>query len=163
MPLRTRIEHVDAPRPMESHPHASAFVRTTGRGSIAKASLCRTPAATRRPARSAESACGRIGLLVLHHGKWNDKELVPAEWLTESVAPSQELNKSYGYLWWNNTTNKWPNVPKDAFAALGKWDNNIFVAPSLDLIVIRQSHLAPAKGHQIAEYYQLVCDAVKKP
>ena len=102
-------------------------------------------------------------MLVLHHGKWNDKELVPAEWLTESVAPSQELNKSYGYLWWNNTTNKWPNVPKDAFAALGKWDNNIFVAPSLDLIVIRQSDLAPAKGHQIAEYYQLVCDAVKKP
>jgi hypothetical protein len=48
----------------------------------------------------------------------------------------------------------------DAFAALGKWDNNNFVAPSLDLIVIRQSDLAPAKGHQIAEFYQLVCDAV---
>ncbi len=51
-------------------------------------------------------------------------------------------------------------MPKDAFAALGKWDNNIFVAPSLDLIVIRQSDLAPGKDHKIAEYYQLVCDAV---
>lgn len=29
------------------------------------------------------------------------------------------------------------------FAALGRWDNNIFVAPCLDLIVIRQSDLAP--------------------
>ena len=106
---------------------------------------------------------GRIGLLVRHQGKWNDKQIVPAAWLTESIAPSQDLNKSYGYLWWNNTTNKWPGVPKDAYAALGKWDNNIFVAPGLDLIVIRQSDLAPAKGHQIAEYYQLVCDAVKKP
>lgn len=106
---------------------------------------------------------GRIGLLVLHHGKWKDQQLVPAGWLAESVAPSQELNKSYGYLWWNNTTKKWPGVPADAFAALGKWDNNIFVAPSLDLVVIRQSDLAPAKGHQIAEYFQLVCDAVKKP
>ncbi len=103
---------------------------------------------------------GRIGLLVRHHGKWNNKQIVPAAWLSESIAASQELNKSYGYLWWNNTTNKWPNVPKDAFAALGKWDNNIFVAPSLDLIVIRQSDLAPGKDHKIAEYYQLVCDAV---
>ncbi len=105
---------------------------------------------------------GRIGLLVLHQGQWNDKQIVPAAWLAESIAPSQELNKSYGYLWWNNTTNKWPNVPKDAFAALGKWDNNILVVPSLDLVVIRQSDLAPAKGHQIAEYFQLVCDAVQK-
>jgi CubicO group peptidase (beta-lactamase class C family) len=105
---------------------------------------------------------GRVGLLVLHQGKWKDQQLVPGAWLTESVAPSQELNESYGYLWWNNTTSKWPNVPKDAYAALGKWDNNIFVAPSLDLIVIRQSDLAPAKGHQIAEYYRLVCDAVGK-
>jgi hypothetical protein len=54
-------------------------------------------------------------------------------------------------------------VPADAFAALGKWDNNILVVPSLDLVVIRQSDLAPGKGHQIAEYFQLVCEAVKKP
>lgn len=105
----------------------------------------------------------RIGLLVRHHGRWNDRQVVPAAWLTESIAPSQELNPSYGYLWWNNTTGKWPGVPKDAFAALGRWDNNIFVAPGLDLIVIRQSDLAPGKDHKIAEYYQLVCDAVKKP
>lgn len=105
-------------------------------------------------------AMGRIGLLVLHQGKWQDKEVVPAAWLAESIAPSQELNKSYGYLWWNNSTKKWPNVPADAFAALGKWDNNIFIVPSLDLVVIRQSDLAPAKGHQISEYLKLVCDAV---
>ena len=55
-------------------------------------------------------------------------------------------------------------MPKEAFAALGRWDNNIFVAPSLDLIVIRQSDLAPpAKDYRIADYFQLVCDAVKKP
>ncbi len=105
----------------------------------------------------------RIGLMVLHHGEWNGKPIVPAAWLKESIGASQDLNPSYGYLWWNNTTGKWPKVPKDAYAALGKWDNNIFIAPSLDLVVIRQSDLAPAKGHQIAEYYQLVCDAVMKP
>jgi hypothetical protein len=66
-------------------------------------------------------------------------------------------------LWWNNTTKKWPGVPTDAFAALGKWDNNILVVPSLDLVVVRQSDLAPGKDHQIAEYFQMACDAVKKP
>lgn len=112
--------------------------------------------------RTTGRSLGRIGLLVLHHGKWKDQQLAPAAWLTESTGPSQELNPSYGYLWWNNTTNKWPGVPKDAFAALGRWDNNIVVVPSLDLVVIRQSDLEPAKGHQIAEYYRLVCEAVKK-
>lgn len=105
----------------------------------------------------------RIGLMVLHHGKWHDKQIVPAAWLAESIAPSQDLNKSYGYLWWNNTTNRFPKLPQDAYAALGKWDNNIFIVPSLDLVVIRQSDLEPAKDHKIAEYYHLVCDAVKKP
>ena len=66
----------------------------------------------------------------------------------------------HGDLWWNNSTRRWPNVPRDAYAALVRWDNNIFVAPSLDLVVIRQSDLEPAKGHQVAEYYQLVCDSV---
>ncbi len=108
-------------------------------------------------------AMGRIGLLVLNQGKWQDKQVVPTEWLKESVAPSQELNKSYGYLWWNNSTNKWPKVPQDAFAALGRWDNNILIVPSLDLVVIRQSDRQPGKDHQIAEYFQLVCEAVTKP
>lgn len=105
---------------------------------------------------------GRIGLLVLHHGKWMDKQLIPSEWLAESIAPSQAMNKSYGYLWWNNTTNKWPGVPADAYAALGRWDNNILIVPSLDLVVIRQSDLAPAQGHNVTEYFKLVCDAIAK-
>jgi CubicO group peptidase (beta-lactamase class C family) len=106
---------------------------------------------------------GRLGLLALHQGEWNGKRIVPADWLKESIGPSQELNPSYGYLWWNNTAKKWPNVPKDAFAALGRWDNNIVIVPSLDLVIIRQSDIAPGQGHQIAEYFSLVCDAVTKP
>ena len=106
---------------------------------------------------------GRIGLLVLNHGEWNGQKVVPAEWLKESVGPSQKMNTSYGYLWWNNTKNNWPNVPKDAFAAMGRWDNDILVVPSLDLVVIRQSDLEPGQGHQIAEYFSLVCGAVTKP
>lgn len=105
---------------------------------------------------------GRIGLLVLHEGRWKDKQIIPSKWLEESIAPSQDQNKTYGYLWWNNATGKWPGVPKDAYAALGRWDNDILIVPSLDLVVVRQSDLEPGKGFQIAEYFQLVCDAVDK-
>lgn len=107
-------------------------------------------------------AMGRIGLLVLNEGRWRDKQVVPAKWLAESTAASQVLNPSYGYLWWNNSTNKWPGVPKDAYAAMGRWDNDILIVPSLELVVIRQSDLEPAQGHQIAEYFGLVCGAVRK-
>ena len=63
---------------------------------------------------------------------------MPADWLAAATRPSQSLEKSYGYLWWNNTTGKWPGVPADAFAAIGKFDNDMLIVPSLDLIVIRQ-------------------------
>lgn len=95
--------------------------------------------------------------------KWPRHSVTRNRNAAESVATSQELNKSYGYLWWNNTTNKWPGVLADALAALGKWDNNILVVPSLDLIVIRQSDLAPDDGHKIAAYFQMACEAVEKP
>jgi CubicO group peptidase (beta-lactamase class C family) len=39
----------------------------------------------------------RVGVLVADGGRWNDRELVPAEWLRKSTAPQPER---YGYLWW---------------------------------------------------------------
>lgn len=81
----------------------------------------------------------RFGLLFLRNGKWQDERIVPAAWVKEATGPSQEMNPEYGYLWWNNSTGKkWPGVPKDAYAALGKAQNNMLIVPSLDLIVIRQ-------------------------
>ncbi|HEX3725488.1 MAG TPA: PQQ-dependent sugar dehydrogenase, partial [Pirellulales bacterium] len=47
-------------------------------------------------------------------------------------------SQRYGYLWWNNSTHHWPNVPADAFAALGRFDNDMLMVPSLDMVVIRQ-------------------------
>jgi CubicO group peptidase (beta-lactamase class C family) len=65
--------------------------------------------------------------------------------------PSQELNPGYGLLWWLNGQ-RWflppkaqerverpllPDVPDDAFAALGAEDRLCVVVPSLDLVVAR--------------------------
>ncbi len=83
-------------------------------------------------------ALARFGLVFLNQGKWQDRQVVPASWVAEATGPSQDMNKSYGYLWWNNTTGKWKGSPADAYAALGRFDNNMFIIPSLDMIVIRQ-------------------------
>jgi CubicO group peptidase (beta-lactamase class C family) len=84
-------------------------------------------------------ALARFGLMFLNGGKWQDKAIVPGNWVSEATAPSQEMNKTYGYLWWNNSTGaKWPGVPSDAYASLGRFDNNMLIVPSLDLILIRQ-------------------------
>jgi CubicO group peptidase (beta-lactamase class C family) len=105
----------------------------------------------------------RYGLLFLNHGKWQDRQLVPAGWVAEATGPSQKMNKSYGYLWWNNTDGKWRGVPSDAFASLGRFDNSMLIVPSLDLIVLRQ--VGDDTGHDrkidIGELWRLAVESVQ--
>jgi CubicO group peptidase (beta-lactamase class C family) len=104
----------------------------------------------------------RFGLLFLNQGKWQDRQLISANWVQEATGPSQTLNPSYGYLWWNNSTGKWPGVPKDAYAALGRFDNNMLIVPSLDLIVIRQvgDDSGNTRKIVVGELWKLATDAV---
>lgn len=103
--------------------------------------------------RSSLRDMSRFGLLVLRNGKWESKELISASFLKEATSTSQELNESYGYLWWLNGKASyklpgggggaaqsgllWPDCPPDAFGALGAQDKKIYVVPSLDLVVSR--------------------------
>jgi CubicO group peptidase (beta-lactamase class C family) len=80
----------------------------------------------------------RFGLLFLNKGSWRGNKLIAPEWVAQATHASQDLNKRYGFLWWNNSTDAWSGVPEDAYAALGKFDNDMLIVPSLDLIVIRQ-------------------------
>ncbi len=94
----------------------------------------------------------RFGLLVLNQGRWGDKTvLADTAYLAASLNTSQELNRSYGYLWWLNGKESHmlpkvkrvfpgtlvPSAPKDLVAALGKGDKKIYAVPSLDLVVAR--------------------------
>jgi CubicO group peptidase (beta-lactamase class C family) len=108
-------------------------------------------------------ALARFGLLVLRDGRWQERQIVPADWLAAAARPSQSHNKNYGYLWWNNTVGKWPGVPPGAFAAMGKFDNDMLIVPSLDLIVIRQ--VGDVTGHEpkvdMSELFRLAVEAVE--
>jgi glucose/arabinose dehydrogenase len=106
-------------------------------------------------------ALARFGVLVLNKGQWRGNKVVSSTWLADATRPSQDLQKKYGYLWWNNTTGSWPGVPADAFAALGHLDNDMLVVPSLDLIVIRQA--SDEATLKIAELFALAAAAVTDP
>lgn len=104
----------------------------------------------------------RFGLMFMNRGKWQDRQIVPPAWTEEASRPSQTMNPSYSYLWWNNSVGMWPGVPKDAFASLGKSDNSMLLVPSLDLIVLRQIGDDPVQNRKlkIGELWKLAVDAV---
>jgi hypothetical protein len=97
----------------------------------------------------------------------------------EMVNSSQELNKSYGYLWWLNGKENYmipqsqfvfngsmfPNAPDDMIAALGKNGQFINVIPSENMDWIRmgdapdESLISFTLNNEICEYLNdLVCE-----
>lgn len=99
----------------------------------------------------------RFGLLSLAKGVWDgDTLLNDPQYFYDMTHPSQEMNKSYGYLWWLNGQTTFmlpdlqivipgkiiPNAPDDLIAALGKNDQKIHVVPSKNWVVVRQGEAA---------------------
>ena len=72
----------------------------------------------------------RLGLLALHHGMWDGKQIVSADWISQSTTPSQTLNTWYGLLWWIM-----PQVR--GYAMLGAFDTSMYVIPDMDLVIVR--------------------------
>ncbi len=91
----------------------------------------------------------RFGLLWLHGGAWQGKQLVPEDWVSASLTPAS-VYEGYGYQWWleGSTT---PGLPADLFAALGHDGQFIYIVPSLDLVVVRNGHYDKDLGEPIAD------------
>lgn len=93
----------------------------------------------------------RFGLLALNKGKWKDEQIINENYFNESTHTSQEINPSYGYLWWLNGKSKFmlprsqtvfqgaliPNAPSDMFAALGASDQKLYVIPGKKMVIVR--------------------------
>lgn len=97
----------------------------------------------------------RFGLLILNQGIWaSDTVLKDSDYFQAMVNSSQNLNPSYGYLWWLNgkgshmipdiqyvvPTDLIPAAPDDCIAALGKNDQKLYVVPSEGLVVVRMGN-----------------------
>ena len=96
----------------------------------------------------------RFGLLYLRHGRWDDKQIVPAEWVDRSTKAysTTDRNLGYGFLWWIVPPDPPAALasPPGTFFALGAGGQFVIVIPVYDLVVV---HLTRTKRD--ASYGQL--------
>jgi CubicO group peptidase (beta-lactamase class C family) len=91
----------------------------------------------------------RLGYLMAHDGKWEDKQIVPHWWIEQATKSSQQLNPSYGYTFWVNTDGVlWPSAPRDTFAFRGFTASRLYIVPSLDLVVARLGYAPQNWGEE---------------
>jgi CubicO group peptidase (beta-lactamase class C family) len=89
----------------------------------------------------------RIGLVMLHKGRWNGRQVVPSAWVAESTrlhVPAAELHGpyrngplGYAYLWWVPETRKAPEWA-GSFMANGNYGQFILVLPALDTVIVHR-------------------------
>lgn len=104
---------------------------------------------------STPRSMARFGLLIQNNGVWDGDTLMhDQQYFYDMVHPSQNLNESYGYLWWLNGQSTFmvpsiqfvlpgpamPSAPNDMFAALGKNGQIASISPSQGLVVIRMGN-----------------------
>ncbi|HEY8525888.1 MAG TPA: serine hydrolase [Acidimicrobiales bacterium] len=90
----------------------------------------------------------RFGLLYARQGQWGDEQLVPEDWVEESLEPAPASDGAYGYQWWLDPVE---GLPDDAFAAQGHDGQFIYVIPSLDLVVVRNGTYVKDPGPAVAD------------
>ncbi len=130
----------------------------------------------------------RFGYLFLRGGNWNGTQVVPQDWVDAAVGqPSQDMNSSYGYLWWLNrpgtvlgavqatspdapaeggATQLVPGAPEDMFFALGLGNQIVAVDPGSETVVVRLGGAGPPPGatpFETANAASVVTDALVDP
>jgi CubicO group peptidase (beta-lactamase class C family) len=79
----------------------------------------------------------RFGLLTLNKGKWKGAQLIPEQWIKQSLTPTT-ARPTYGYMnYFINTDKKYyPSAPASAYAHIGNGTNAIYVDPEHDLVIV---------------------------
>ncbi|MET4059472.1 CubicO group peptidase (beta-lactamase class C family) [Arthrobacter sp. UYP6] len=86
----------------------------------------------------------RFGQLYLHNGKQGDTQLIPAEWVNDSVATDaphllaphngeSDSELGYGYQWWI------PEGNSGEFTAIGVFGQWVYVNPQKNIVIVKTS------------------------
>lgn len=91
----------------------------------------------------------RIGLLMLHNGKWKNDQIIDATWVKEMLVERttpEELNTNvpvyqgsganfgYGYMWWLWKNKDEPKL-KGAYSAKGAMGQNVTIYPAMNTVL----------------------------
>ncbi len=82
------------------------------------------------------SDIAKIGYLYLREGNWNGRQLVTADWVKASVAPSASINQTmkYGYKWWLIPYG--PDKTKYAWCCRGFGGQSVVIIPEYDMVAV---------------------------
>jgi CubicO group peptidase (beta-lactamase class C family) len=86
----------------------------------------------------------RFGLLYLRHGSWaGNKQIVPAEWIDQSIHPYSQVGSvgGFGYLWstaLNGDFVPFVDLGDNAFGLEGSHGHFLIVAPALNLVIVHR-------------------------
>ncbi len=73
----------------------------------------------------------KIGYLWLNQGRWDERQIIPAEWLQEAIQVHSRADwgDEYGYGMWVYPT-------RDVFEGNGRGGQRLSVVPSKNLVVV---------------------------
>ena len=87
----------------------------------------------------------KLGELMLARGRWQGRQVIPAEWVDAVTSPLVKVETnffdlddqgtSYGFFWWNGTYDG-QGVKTRWYSTVGNGGQKIFVVPALELIVV---------------------------
>lgn len=106
----------------------------------------------------------RFGLLALNKGRWKSEQIINEAFFNSSISSSQNINPSYGYLWWLNGKTSYmvpgsqtvypgtliPNGPSDMYSAMGAEDQRIYIIPGKKMVVVRMGDASDPQNPSFA-------------
>jgi len=73
----------------------------------------------------------KFGYLYLKEGVWNDSQIIPAEWVKNSIESHVKFDDGWGYGY------QWLPAPfHNGYAAIGRFSQLLVVIPDLEIVVI---------------------------
>lgn len=95
------------------------------------------------PFRMTARDLGRFGEMFLRGGRADGRQVVPADWVAQSVLPYSDAGTrgAYGYLWWVSRAGiLFPDVivPAGTYSANGAGGHHVVVIPALDAVFVHR-------------------------
>lgn len=90
----------------------------------------------------------KFGQLYLQKGRWQGREIVPADWVQLTTKPISATGRTgiesgYGYLWWGDIDAAASGLPPGSYTAAGNGGRYIVVMPAIDVVIALQPVEAP--------------------
>lgn len=110
----------------------------------------------------------RFGLLFAREGRWRWRQIVPAQWVKDSVTPYSDAGASggYGYMWWvaaNGRHVPGVSIPDGSYSARGAGGHYILIIPAYDLVIVHRVNTDiqgnSVSGEEFGKLVKLILDA----